>query len=351
MIISQTPFRVSFFGGGTDFPAWYREHGGAVLSSTINKYGYITCRHLPPFFEHKHRLVYSKIENVTEISEIDHPAVRNVFRFMEVNEGMEIHYDGDLPARSGLGSSSTFTVGLLNTLSAMRGQMKSKKELADLAIHVEQEVINETVGSQDQIAAAYGGINRIDFHTNGSYTVAPVIISPDRANNLNDHLMLFFTGFSRIAETIEKSKIENFAKKKAHLMTMKSMVDESLSILQAQDCEMDLFGKMLHEGWLLKRDLSSQVSNSKIDEIYEAGLRAGALGGKILGAGGGGFVLFYARPENQQSVRDALHGLIEVDFKFEHGGSQIIFYNPDRAIYKSTRVYHDAEPISQLAHI
>ena len=329
LIISQTPLRVSFFGGGTDYPKWFLEHGGAVLSTAINKYGYITCRELPPFFEHKHRIVYSKIETINELSEIDHPAVRAVYSYLKIQNGLEIHYDGDLPARSGLGSSSCFTVGLLNALYAMRGEMRSKRELAELAIHVEQEVIKETVGSQDQIAAAYGGFNRIDFFRSGQFEVTPLIIQVDRLNAFNDNLMLFFTGFSRIAETVAKSKIENFKAKEAHLFRMRDMVDEAQNLLQSSTAPLDSIGKLLHETWQLKRGLSDKVSNSRIDEIYETGIAKGALGGKVLGAGGGGFILFYADPIAQPKIREALSSLIEVPFRFDFGGSRITLYNPE----------------------
>ncbi len=338
MIISQTPFRISFFGGGTDYPAWYRENGGSVLSTTINKYSYITCRHLPPFFEHKHRIVYSKIETVKDISSIDHPAVRAIFKFLEIEDGLELHYDGDLPARSGIGSSSSFSVGLLNALFALKGRMKSKQELADLAIHIEQNVIGESVGSQDQIAAAFGGMNRIDFHKDGSFSVKPVIVPSRRLEQLNSRLMLFFTGFSRIAETVAKSKIENFKVKETHLKRMHSMVDEALAVLQNVDTNLDEFGRMLHETWTLKRGLSDKVSTSALDEIYQTGMNNGALGGKLLGAGGGGFLLFYAPPEKHADIRAALKNLIEVDFKFEHSGSKIVFYNPAMALYKNGRI-------------
>lgn len=334
MVICQTPFRISFFGGGTDYPAWYLENGGAVLSTTINKYGYISCRPLPPFFDHKHRIVYSKIETVRETSEIDHPAVRAVFNYMNVQEGLEIHYDGDLPARSGLGSSSSFTVGLLNTLNALRGQMKSKQQLAEETLHIEQNIIKETVGSQDQIAAAYGGFNRVNFLQNGKFDVKPVIIPPARSEEFNKNLMLFFTGFSRIAETVAKSKIENFKAKSLHLHRMREMVDEAQIILQNTNMKLDDIGKMLHETWMLKRELSDKVSTSQIDEIYETGMKHGALGGKILGAGGGGFILFYVPQEKQNAVRENLKSLIEVPFDFEYGGSQIILYNPSMAALK-----------------
>jgi D-glycero-alpha-D-manno-heptose-7-phosphate kinase len=337
MIISQTPFRISFFGGGTDYPTWYREHGGAVFSTTINKYVYITCRQLPPFFEHKHRIVYSKIEMVSDVAQIDHPSVRACFKEMGVEEGLEIHYDGDLPARSGIGSSSSFTVGLLNTLSALKGQMRSKLELAEQALYIEQQVIKEAVGSQDQIAAAYGGLNRIEFSTNGSFSVKPVIVAPERVEDFNDRLMLFFTGQSRIAATVATSKINNLASKADHLRKMQAMVDEAQKIMQSQNGSLDDLGRMLHDTWRLKRELSEKVSNSAIDEIYQAGIDAGALGGKILGAGGGGFVLFYVPLELQPRVREALNGLLEVDFRFESRGSQIVHYNPVSAIYRGSR--------------
>lgn len=346
MIISQTPFRISFFGGGTDYPTWFQEHGGAVFSTTINKYVYITCRQLPPFFEHKHRIVYSKIEMVSDINQIDHPSVRACFKEMGVEEGLEIHYDGDLPSRSGIGSSSSFTVGLLNALSAMRGQMRSKQELAEQALYIEQHVIKEAVGSQDQVAAAYGGLNRIDFHTNGSFSVKPMIVAPERIQVFNDRLMMFFTGQSRIAATVATSKINNLAAKASHLRQMYQMVSEAQKIMQAPMGDLDDMGRMLHEAWRLKRELSEKVSNSSIDEIYQTGIHAGALGGKVLGAGGGGFVLFYVPPHQQSQVREALSKLLEVDFRFERSGSQIVHYNPDSAIYQGARSRRWSQPHS-----
>lgn len=337
MVICQTPFRISFFGGGTDYPLWYKEHGGAVLSTTINKYGYISCRQLPPFFEHKHRIVYSKIETIRNLADIDHPAVKAVFQFLDIKDGLEIHYDGDLPARSGVGSSSSFTVGLLNTLNALRGQMKSKQQLAEETIHIEQNIIKETVGSQDQVAAAYGGLNRINFLPNGKFEVRPVIIPPNRAEKLNQNLLLFFTGFSRIAETVAKSKIENFKAREKNLHRIRQMVDEAQEIFQNPNSDLDDTGKLLHEGWRLKKELSDKISNSNIDEIYDTAIKSGALGGKILGAGGGGFILFYALPEKHAAIREKLKPLIEVPFRFEYGGSQIILYNPDMAAIR-TRV-------------
>ena len=339
MIICQTPFRVSFFGGGTDYPVWFREHGGCVLSTAINKYGYIFCRHLPPFFEYKHRLVYSKIELANSIQDINHPAVKAIFKHLDVEEGLEVHYDGDIPAQSGIGSSSSFTVGLVNAIYALRGEMTSKQFLAEQAIHIEQNIIGETVGSQDQVAAAYGGINRINFFQNGHFEVRPLIIPAIRTQQLQNHMLLFFTGFSRIAETIAKSQIENFEKKKNHLFRMMKMVDEAQHILQNPSENIHDFGELLHEAWQLKRGLSEKVSTSHIDKIYQAGLSQGAVGGKILGAGGGGFILFFAPPEKHSAIRMALRSLVEVPFEFDYSGSQIILYNPSMANGTGTGIH------------
>lgn len=332
MIITQTPYRISFFGGGTDYPTWFREYGGAVLSSAINKYCYISCRNLPPFFEHKHRIVYSQIESVKEIADIKHPAVRAVLEQFNQQEGIEIHHDGDLPARSGIGSSSSFTVGMLKTMYAVQGRMVSKYDLAREAIHIEQNVIGEAVGSQDQIAAAYGGINKISFHQDNTFTVDPIIITSDRIREFNSNLLLFFTGFSRTAAVVAKTKIDNMPNKKRQLMVMKAFVDEGITILQNERRSLDEIGTLLHESWKLKRELSDKVTTNAIDDIYQAGLDAGAVGGKILGAGGGGFALFYVRPENQAAVREKLKNLIEVNFAFDYQGSRIALYDPSFGI-------------------
>lgn len=329
MIITRTPYRVSLFGGGTDYPKWYREHGGAVLGMAIDKYCYISVRHLPPFFEHKHRIVYSRIENVQEIGEIEHPAVRAVMQEVGVEGGLEIHHDGDLPARSGLGSSSSFTAGLIKALYALKGQMVTKRFVAEEAIRIEQEVIAENVGSQDQIWAAYGGFNRIDFYQDNSFGVTPIIIRPERERELRDHMMLFFTGFSRHASEIAKHKIASLDKKADHLRRMHRMVDDALEVLNSTSADIRDIGRMLHEGWRLKRDLAAEISTSAIDEIYQAGLDGGAVGGKILGAGGGGFILFFVEPEKQQSVREKLSNLIEVDIDIDHDGSRVVLYKPD----------------------
>jgi len=333
MIISRTPFRVSFFGGGTDYKGWFQDHNGSVLATTIDKYCYITCRHLPPFFEHKSRIIYSKMEHVREsIDEIDHPSVREVLRFLKVHEGIEIHHDGDLPARTGLGSSSSFTVGLLNGLYALKGQMVTKERLAREAIYVEQDLIKENVGCQDQTLAAYGGFNLIEFGGTNHLRVQPLTVPTDKLNLLQQHLMLFFTGFSRTASSIAKSQIENIPQKKAELVRMHEMVHEAVEVLNGND--LLKFGRLLDETWKLKRTLSDKISSAYIDDLYDTAKRAGAIGGKLLGAGGGGFVLLFAQPETQAQIRSKLKDLLEVPFKFENLGSQIIFYQPDSGLIK-----------------
>ena len=300
-----------------------------VLATTIDKYCYISCRYLPQFFEHKHRIVYSQIENVREIAEIQHPAVRAVFGWAGIEEGLEIHHDGDLPARSGLGSSSSFTVGLVHALSALRGRYISKEELANSAIHIEQKIIRENVGSQDQLSAAFGGFNRIEFRRDGSFGVSPMIFPAERIAELQSHLMLCFTGFSRIASEVAKSKIDNLKRRTLELGQITEMVDEAVRILQDQRTPIDEFGKLLDESWKLKRSLSEKVSTPAIDSIYAEALDAGAIGGKILGAGGGGFLLLFVKPELQAGVRQRLKRLIHVPFRFENSGSRVVLYQPN----------------------
>ena len=329
MIISKTPFRISLFGGGTDYPNWYRENGGSVLATAIDKYCYISCRHLPPFFEHKHRIVYSKVENVKEIKEIQHPSVRAVLSTLETNAGLEIHHNGDLPARSGIGSSSSFTVGLINVINALKGQQISKEDLAKQAIYIEQKVLKESVGSQDQILASFGGFNRINFYPDDTFSITPVIISKSLTDQLQSHMLLFFTGVSRFSSDIAKDKIANFKNRFQELTQIKQMVDEGLSILQSPSTPIAELGKLLHESWQLKRSLSNKVSTPEIDTIYQTGLAAGAIGGKILGAGGGGFILFFAKPENHKNIRKNLKGLVQVSFCFDNTGSKIVLYEPN----------------------
>lgn len=334
MIISRTPFRISFFGGGTDYPLWYKDHGGVVLATSINKYCYITCRYLPPFFEYKYRIVYSNKEQVQTISEIDHPSVRECIRFMNFTDGdygLEIHHDGDLPARTGLGSSSSFTIGLLNTLYALKGRMVTKRQLALDAIHVEQNMIKENVGSQDQTIASFGGFNKIEFNfDDGQHRidVKPITLSSEKCQLLQDHLMLFFTGLSRTASEIAEEQIKQIPNKEKELIKMTEMVNDAIDILNGNDLDIIEFGKLLHNSWTIKRSLTDKITTSQIDKIYRDALNAGAIGGKLLGAGGGGFILLFVEPEFQHKVREKLRDLLYVPFKFENLGSQIIYYEP-----------------------
>ena len=342
MIISRTPYRISFFGGGTDYPAWYKKNGGAVLSTTINKYCYITVRYLPPFFEHKHRIVYRKIENIKHISEIQHPSVRSLLDFFDINKGVEIHHDGDLPARSGLGSSSSFTVGLLHCLHALKGYMTSKLQLSEEAIHIEREILKENVGSQDQVAVAYGGFNRIAFEQGGKIRVDPIIIGKEKLTQLQNHLMLIFTGLSRYASEIAEEQIKNTPQKEKELSSMQQMVDETRDILNG-DRDIIEFGHLLHKSWKIKKSISSKISNLKIDNMYDTALNAGAVGGKLLGAGGGGFMLLFVPPERRRQVKHSLKDLLEVKFSFESEGSQIIHYTAD----EEDAVCHELSLVTQ----
>ncbi len=329
MIISRTPFRMSFFGGGTDYPVYFREHGGSVLATTFNKYCYISCRILPPFFDHKHRVVYSLIENVKDIDDVKHPAVRATVKYMGIQEGLEIHHDGDLPARTGLGSSSSFTVGLLHSLYALKGEMPTKMKLATEAINIEQNILKENVGSQDQVSASFGGLNLIRFEPDDAIQVSPVITHPDRLRELQESIMLYFTGFSRYASDVAGEQIKNTPKKKTELSAMHDMVSEAMSILSNPKTDLVEFGRLLHESWKLKRGLTSSITTDFVDDMYDTAMRAGALGGKLLGAGGGGFVIVFARKEDQPKIADKLKHLLLVPFKFENAGSQIIVYQPD----------------------
>jgi D-glycero-alpha-D-manno-heptose-7-phosphate kinase len=329
MVISRTPYRISFFGGGTDYPAWYRQYGGCVLAATIDKYCYLTCRYLPPFFEHRVRVVYSKIEMVQSADEVAHPAVREILRYLELDRGLEIHHDGDLPGRSGMGSSSAFTVGLLHALYALKGQMTGKEQLARESIRIEQELLKETVGSQDQVCAAYGGLNHINFLTNGDVSVRPLTISEERLRELNLHLMLFYTGIKRTASEVASSYVNDLGARTAQLKQLKALVEQSIDILN-RGGDLGRFGNLLHEAWEAKRSISAKISNPAVDELYAQARSAGALGGKLLGAGGGGFILLFVPPERQAAVRDRLGKLIHVPFEFEYGGSQIIFFDREQ---------------------
>lgn len=330
MIITRTPLRISFFGGGTDYPVWFEKNCGAVLSTTIDKYIYISCRYLPPFFEHKSRIVWSLIETVKDVSEIKHPSVRACLEYVRQNKGVEIHYDADLPSRTGLGSSSAFTVGLLNSLNILTGKTTSKEQLAREAIYVEQEILKENVGCQDQISAAYGGFNLIEFFDKKEFVVKPMILSLKRKEELQDCLMLFFTGFSRYASEVSSELIVNIKNKKKEFELKKiyEMVYEAIKILNSNS-DLKEFGNLLNENWKLKRSLSTKISNSFIEEIYDNATKNGALGGKILGAGGGGFILFFVEPHFHLQVKSALKNLLHVPFKFENYGSQIMFHHPE----------------------
>lgn len=330
MIISKTPFRISFFGGGTDYPVWFEKYGGAVLSTTIDKYCYISIRYLPPFFEHKHRIVYANIENVKTIKEIKHPVVKSLLKYFQIKKGVEIHHDGDLPARSGLGSSSSFTVGMLNSFYALKGKIISKSHLAKEAIHIERDILKENVGSQDQVAVAHGGFNKIIFNNDHNFRVEAVTLKKEKIDQLQNHLMLIFTGFSRFASEIALEQIKNTHIKEKELNVMRNMVDNAIEILNSNTDILE-FGKLLHESWQIKKQLSSKISNPGIDRLYENALKHGAIGGKLLGAGGGGFMLLFVKPKDRKKLTKSLKNILEVDFKFELEGSQIIYYNPQKS--------------------
>jgi D-glycero-alpha-D-manno-heptose-7-phosphate kinase len=330
MVIAQTPFRISFFGGGTDYPNWFLENGGAVLATSIDKYIYTSVRVLPPFHDHKYRIIYSKMENVRKIEEIVHPAVREVFKYMNIEEGLELHHDSDLPARAGMGSSSSFVVGLLHALHALRGEIVDREKLALQSTYVEQQLLHENVGCQDQVMAAFGGFNVVNFRVGGGFSVKPLTLKESRISDLQNHLMLFYTGVDRIASVVAAEQIKNTARNKTELVAMHQMVHDGLEILNSSAPITD-FGRLLHEGWQLKRKLSSKITNSTIDEIYAAGIESGAVGGKLLGAGSGGFMLFFVPPEKQKQVIMRLKNLLHVKFSFDRGGSNIIFYRREAA--------------------
>ncbi|MBQ5421814.1 MAG: kinase [Clostridium sp.] len=327
MIITKTPFRMSFFGGGTDIPEFFREHGGAVLSTTFDKYCYVNVRHLPRFFDYTTELSYSRIERVTSPEQIEHPAVRNAMKMLDMRE-IRLTYEADLPARSGLGTSSSFAVGMLNAFYALKGKYADKKKLADEAIYLERTLCNEAGGWQDQIAASFGGLNRINFRGN-DYEVLPVIISPERKEMLNNRLLMFFTGFTRLSSEIQKTNRIAAGDKNAQLLEMYRLVDEAEAVLTGQTGDLDEFGRLLDATWRLKRQTGAKVSTDSIDGIYEKGLAAGALGGKLLGAGGGGFLLFYVPEEKQPAVMEAMKDLLHVPFRFEDGGTRVIHYTPE----------------------
>lgn len=338
MIITQTPFRMSFFGGGTDMENYFRENKGAVISTTFDKYCYVNVRHLPRFFDYRTELSYSQIERVTSSDEIQHPLIRNAMQLLDMQE-IRLTYEADLPARSGLGTSSSFAVGMLNAFYALKGKYVDKKKLADKAIYLERVLCKEAGGWQDQIAAAYGGFNRINFSEDG-YEVCPIIIAPERKRQLNDGLMMFFTGFTRFSADIQlANQSETIAEKKKYLNEMYQLVNEAEQILTDTYADLNEFGRMLDHSWKLKRNTGNKVSTNAIDELYNKGIRAGALGGKLLGAGGGGFLIFYVRPEYQQAVKEAMRDLLYIPFAFETGGTKVLYYAPEE--YRNTAALVD----------
>lgn len=327
VIITKTPFRMSFFGGGTDIESFFKENGGAVISTTFDKYCFVTVRHLPRFFDYSTHLTYSKMEYVNSYDDIQHPAIRNAMRMLDMHE-IRLTYESDLPARSGLGTSSSFAVGMLNAFYALKGKYADKKKLADDAIYLERTLCNEAGGWQDQIAVAFGGMNRINFSADG-YEVLPVIISPERKKQLNNNLLMFFTGFTRFSSAVQQANNFSSTAKIAQLKEMLTLVDEAERVLTDKYANLDEVGKLLDYTWRLKKQTGSAVSTNHIDELYEQGIKAGAMGGKLLGAGGGGFLLFYVQQEKQAAVKDAMKDLLYIPFEFENSGTQVIHYTPE----------------------
>jgi D-glycero-alpha-D-manno-heptose-7-phosphate kinase len=326
MIISKTPFRVSFFGGGTDYPDYFQEFGGSVISTSINHYMYITVKPILGVSDYKYRVAYSKLEICNEVNEIQHPVVRAAIELLNIQHGLEINIISDLPAKTGIGSSSSFTVGLLNALYTMQGITKSKHELALQAINIEQVILQERVGVQDQLAAAHGGLNHMVF-TKADLQVKPLHTNPKRILALQSNLLMFYTGISRFASDILEEQVKNTQEKKVNteLKHIHDMVQQGISIIQSDEHELDSFGHLLHEAWMTKKKLSSAISNNHLDDIYQRAIDAGALGGKLLGAGGGGFFVFYVPLEHQAKVQAALADLKEVVFEFETEGASILY--------------------------
>ena len=331
MIISKTPYRISFFGGGSDYPAWYNVNGGAVISTTIDKYIYVSCRYLPPFFEHKYRVVWSQVENVRTVNEIKHRAVKEMLKYFKIKNGLEIHYDGDLPAKSGMGSSSAFVVGLMNLLNNFQGKKINKKKLVQKSIHFEQRILKDVVGSQDQVAVTYGGFNKIIFKPGGKFNVHPIPIKKDTLSKLNRNLLLVFTGINRTAHDIARGYVNKLHKsKKSQILQISSLVEDAEKTLINGD--INNFGKLLHETWQEKKNLSLSITTSSIDDIYSNAINKGAIGGKLLGAGGGGFFLFYVPYFRQKNFIKYFRKLITIPFKFSSEGSNILFKNIDKEI-------------------
>lgn len=327
MIITRTPYRVSFFGGGSDFPEHYEKYGGAVLSSTINRYSYLHCRILPPFFDHRYRIRYFQTERVGRLEDIQHPSVRECLRFLKYPHPLEILHSGDIPAMSGIGSSSAFTVGLLMALHGLMDHMVTKRELAEQAISVEQNWIGENVGSQDQYAAAFGGFNRIDFGPGRSVRVNPVMVRPEKNDYLQSCLLFCFSGIARFSSDIQFEQAGRLKENRGALNDMAALVDEAQGILNGPEAGLDDFGRLLHTAWEIKRRLSPRVSSPTIDDLYDTARRAGALGGKICGAGGGGFLIFFVPPDKRPAVLAALKRCLIVPIYFENIGAHVIFFS------------------------
>lgn len=333
MIITRTPFRMSFFGGGTDMKDFFMEHGGAVISTTFDKYCYVIVRHLPRFFDYSTELSYSRIERVTSVENIEHPAIRNAMKMLDMHE-LRLTYEADLPARSGLGTSSSFAVGMLNAFYALKGKYADKKKLADDAIYLERVLCNEAGGWQDQIAASFGGFNRINFNKDGTYDVYPLIVHPDRKKQLDDNMMMFFTGFTRFSSDMQKANAKGYHDKTKQLLEMLDLVDQAQKILTDKNADLDDFGRMLDHTWKLKRQTGGAITTNSIDKLYQRGIDAGALGGKLLGAGGGGFLVFYVQPKKKKAVKEAMKDLLYVPFHFEDGGTRVIHYTPESYVPK-----------------
>lgn len=328
---------MSFFGGGTDLETFFRKHGGAVISTTFDKYCYVNVRHLPPFFDYSTELSYSKIERVNAVDDIKHPAIREAMKLLDMRE-IRLTYEADLPARSGLGTSSSFAVGMLNAFYELKGKSADKKKLADEAIYLERVLCKEVGGWQDQIAASFGGMNRIDFNPDGTYTVRPIIIHPDRKRQLNDNLLMFFTGFTRLSSDVQKTNVLDYVRKTEQLRQIYALVDDAEKVLTDKNADLDDFGRLLDMNWKLKKQTGSAITTNTIDALYEKGLAAGAIGGKLLGAGGGGFLIFYVRPEKKEAVLNAMRDLLYVPFRFEETGTQVIHHTPETYMPRGKKI-------------
>ena len=329
MIITRTPYRLSLFGGGTDYNDWFEVHGGRILAAAMRHYCYLTVRRLPPFFEHTMRIVYSKIESVSDVSQIEHPSVKGCLQYLGITHGMEIHHDGDLPARSGIGSSSSFTVGLLQALHALDGRRITPETLAREAIHVEQNILGESVGIQDQIMAAHGGLRVTDMGPGKAWDARPVVVPPEYLQTFENHVLLGYSGISRFSGDHSTKKVANIRSGKTshELEEISALADQAIEAFETT-CDFDCLGGLLNRSWQLKRRLADGVSSEWMDALYSTAISAGAFGGKFMGAGGGGFFFFLAPPERHQAIKDALPNVrVWVPFNVERRGSQVLFFN------------------------